>query len=414
MDFAEVLSALMAERGIGICALARRVPCDKGLISKIASGRQRPSQRIAGRLDEILAADGRLADLAIARACSSGDDGDVDRRAFLGLGLGSSAVLAVQAERLRLRVDAALDASATSVDVTEWEHAAWDYASKVGYMPPEQIISDILVDLNEVNSRLTDCPDSLRSRLVRVCSQFTALAAVVFHQLGDPASARRYWRTAVRAADQSGDIDLRSLLRSRRAVWALYDQCPMTAVLELADDAIAVAGGRACAGVADGYAARSRALAHLGRHDEAHQAFAELCGVFTRLPTSTTADRVSQWGWSEKRLRCVQSEVYSLAGSQRQAFDAQDAMPALCPPSAYQSPAQVELHRATCLIVKGDPGEGARHVVRILRALPDAHRRDFIVRHTGSLALSRVPDRARQMPDVLAARELLAVSAGKS
>jgi hypothetical protein len=410
MDFTDLLNELMLERGIGICALARRVPCDKGLISKLANGRQSPSQRIAERLDEVLAADGRLAELGVARPCLSRDDGDVDRRAFLGLGLGGGAALAVEAERLRQRLDTTLDAPTTSTDVDELERTAWGYACEVCYVPPEQIVSDILVDLHEANNRLNDCPDHLRPRLMRVCGEFAAMAAVVLHQLGDLGSAHRYWRTAVRAADQSGDPDLQSLLRGRRAFWALRDQRPMSVVLELADEAAAAAGERPCAGLAYGYSVRASALARLGRQAEAQDAVGVLSDVFARLPGTTTSDRVTQWGWSERRILCTRSEVYSLAGSKREAFAAQDAVPALCPPRSYQDAAQVELHRATCLIVTGDPSEGARHAVRILQGLPAAHRNDVTVRRAGALALSRVPDRARQMPDVVAARELLALS----
>lgn len=64
MDFATLLSSLMAERGLGVRALSRRVPCDPALVSRLAAGRQRPSAQIARRLDDILAAGGELAGLA--------------------------------------------------------------------------------------------------------------------------------------------------------------------------------------------------------------------------------------------------------------------------------------------------------------------------------------------------------------
>jgi Helix-turn-helix domain len=60
VDFAQALSALMAERHISGYSLARRVPCDKALISRFVNGRQKPSPRLARRLDEVLAADGAL------------------------------------------------------------------------------------------------------------------------------------------------------------------------------------------------------------------------------------------------------------------------------------------------------------------------------------------------------------------
>lgn len=59
-DFSQALRALMAERGVGVRALARQVPCDHALVSRLSSGRQPPSPTMARRLDEILAAGGRL------------------------------------------------------------------------------------------------------------------------------------------------------------------------------------------------------------------------------------------------------------------------------------------------------------------------------------------------------------------
>jgi transcriptional regulator with XRE-family HTH domain len=414
MDFAVALTDLMTERGIGVRALARRIPCDPGLISKLASGKQAPSRQMAARLDDALQAEGRLTALAGTRAEPAPDDEDVNRRTFLGLGLSGTVALAAQAERLRVRLDTALDAPASSADAEEWEHAAWDYAIQVGHAPPELIISDLLTDLQEAQSRLTDCPASLRPRLTRVCGQFAALAAIALLGVGDPGSARRYWRTAIRAADQSADRHLQALLRGRRAVFALYDRHPLTSVLQFADDAIAVAGDLPCAGQASGHAARAQALARLGRHPEARDALHDLDDVFTQLPEPTASDRMSQWGWAETRLHWVHSDVYSLAGLQHEAATAQQAALALFPASAYQAPAQVELHRSTCLIVTGDPAEGARHAMRTLQALPTDCHRDVLVRHTAALALSKIPPRARRLPDVVQARELLALPAGQS
>jgi transcriptional regulator with XRE-family HTH domain len=64
MGFAERLSALMAERGATVRGLARRVPCDPALVSKLKNGRQRPSAQTARRLDEVLGAGGELTELA--------------------------------------------------------------------------------------------------------------------------------------------------------------------------------------------------------------------------------------------------------------------------------------------------------------------------------------------------------------
>jgi tetratricopeptide (TPR) repeat protein len=412
MDFAEALHTLMAGRAISGNMLARRVPCDKALISRYVNGHQAPSASMAARLDELLGADGELAALAVrpyrgglAEPISADSEDDVRRRAFLGAGLLGGI------ELLRQHLDGALDPLTTSRDAEEWERAAAEFAAEVGHLPPRQVLPGLLADLSEAEARLTTAPGALRSRLARVCAQLAALTAITLCSLGETEYARRYWRTALRAADQSHDATLQALLRGRRAVFALYGRHPSFA-LEMADAAIA-AGDAPCAGVASGHAARAQALAHLGRHHEARSALDDLADVFALLPEETTRDRVSQWGWAETRLRHVQSDVHSQAGNLREASAAQDAALALYPAGAYQGPAQVELHRAMCLITSGDPAEGARHAIRTLQALPPGRHHDGLVRRTAEFTLAAVPARARSLPDVRAARQMLALPAGQ-
>jgi transcriptional regulator with XRE-family HTH domain len=410
MNFAEALRALMDQRGISGNKLARAVYCDKALISRIANGKQPPSASMAQLLDEALGAQGSLVALArkawSARPVPLDSEEDVRRRTFLGAGLIGGI------EVLRQKVDSTLDPVTTSSDAEEWERTAAELAAEVGHVPPQQVLPVLLTDLREAEARLLDAPDALRSRLARVCAQLAALTAITLCNLGEPESGRRYWRTAVRAVDQSRDNALQSLLRGRRAVFALYGRHPASA-LEMADGAIA-AGRAPCAGVASGHAARAQALAHLGRHSEARDALDDLVGVFALLPEAATRDRVSQWGWSEARLRHVQSDVHSRAGRLREAFEAQDAALALYPAAAYQGPAQVELHRALCLITAGDPSEGARHAIGVLQALPVGHHRDALVRRTAEFALAAIPGDALTLPDVRQARHMLALPAGQS
>jgi transcriptional regulator with XRE-family HTH domain len=60
-DFSDALGALMARNEVSAYEVARRVPCDPSLISRYRNGRQKPSAKMADRLDEILGADGTLA-----------------------------------------------------------------------------------------------------------------------------------------------------------------------------------------------------------------------------------------------------------------------------------------------------------------------------------------------------------------
>src|SRR6266498_776429 len=65
-NFGHELRRLLAERGISLREAARRVPCNSGHLSKLASGKKRPSPEIAQRLDDELSAGGALARLVPA------------------------------------------------------------------------------------------------------------------------------------------------------------------------------------------------------------------------------------------------------------------------------------------------------------------------------------------------------------
>jgi tetratricopeptide (TPR) repeat protein len=344
------------------------------------------------------------------------DEDDVNRRALLRL-LGGAALAAPFAghlEHLRRGLDAALGAPTSAADIEEWEHTAFRYAREVDYLPHVEVLPALMADLAEVQARLVRSTDALRPRMAHVCGQLSALMAIVLFDNGDPGGAHRYWRTAVRAADESGDAALRSHVRAKRAVYALYEPPSALPALTLSEEAIGVAKGVPCGGVASGYGARAQTLALLGRHGEARSALGNLEDVFSRLPEPTVADRASQWGWSEQRLRHVQSWVHSHAGRLDEAVAAQDAALALYPAYSSMGPAQVQLHRAMCLVAAGDPSEGARHTVHTLQALPRHCRDNAVIRRTAVLVLDGVPDRARTLPAVAEARELLALAPGQS
>ena len=62
--FGEKLVSLLEARGVSLCEVARRVPCDAGYLSKITHGKKRTSEHIAVRLDDVLNAGGELAALS--------------------------------------------------------------------------------------------------------------------------------------------------------------------------------------------------------------------------------------------------------------------------------------------------------------------------------------------------------------
>ncbi len=74
--FGDELRRLLAVQGMSLREAARRVPCDSGHLSKLASGRKRPSRAMAERLDEVLVADEALVSLVPAPPASGHSEGE--------------------------------------------------------------------------------------------------------------------------------------------------------------------------------------------------------------------------------------------------------------------------------------------------------------------------------------------------
>lgn len=341
------------------------------------------------------------------------DEGEVYRREVMRLVRGAMAGgFLSSVEPLRRRVDTALALPTDECDADEWDRVADEYAHLVGRLPAAEIFPQLLADLDEVRFRMESSPEDLRTRLVRVGGLLSGLAAISFASLGYPMEGSRYWRTAQRAAEVVGDRQFNSLVRGRRAVFALYAPVRSRTIVKLADEAIAISDGAPSAGAAAAHAARAQLFALQGDCSGARAALADLEAVFARLPVQVLSDRESQWGWSEQRLRHTQSFVHSYTGRVAEATAAQEAALALYPSSSYQGPAQVHLHRATCLIITGDPAEGVRHMIRTIEGLPVNLSRDNLVRRSAALVLEALPAQAAKLPVVSQARELLAVPTG--
>uniref|UniRef100_UPI0037537548 hypothetical protein n=1 Tax=Actinomadura sp. SCN-SB TaxID=3373092 RepID=UPI0037537548 len=317
------------------------------------------------------------------------EDEDVRRRTLLRM-LATAAMtapLGQESERLRTALHDAVDTSATDRDADAWERVAFDYAHEVGHVPTPLLLPDLLTDFEELSALISRSHDAVRTRLIHSAAQLAALTAIAFTNLGRARSARRWWRSAARAADSSGNHRTAALVRGRQAVFSLYEDRSPLSILDVAEEAISIGRNTPCAGVASGYAAKAQACAQLDRHQEAHETLGELHKLFERLPDEVTSDRSSQWGWSAQRLHHVASHVHTHAGDLARATPAQDQALALYPERNYQGRTQVELHRAGCLMRAGDVDEGARHTVQVLERLPSEFSSDGLLRRTAMLSL---------------------------
>jgi hypothetical protein len=342
------------------------------------------------------------------------DVGDVERRELLRmLGVvGLAAPFAGHGEQVRRGVDSALNAPTTAADVAEWERVVHDYGMQSGLVAPGLLLPELLTDLDEAQVRLGAAQDGLRAPMARVCGYLGAFTAINLVNAGDAQGARRYWRTALRAIDQSGDRPSRALLYATRARFALAEPASSPALtLGYADEAIGIAGSVPCAGLASGHASRARALAILGDQRGSVAAVQGQSEVSDRLTREAAAP--TPFYAVEQALHGTQSRVYAYAGRAADATRAQAAGLALVPPGSPIPVADFQLDTAIGLIRAGDPSEGASHVVTTNQTLPAGYRQSSLIRQNAARALELVPAGAAGMPAVAEARELLALPSGR-
>ncbi len=386
-DFAERLRALMAERGLGVRALARKVPCDPALISRFTHGRQRPSPEMARRLDDVLGAGGELA-------------ATLDRRGVLKLGLGVS--LAPEALRLAL-AEAAADAveftqaaTATAVGAGTFTHldavvAELDLSYPVqrpaGLFPVARIYRAQVQRLISGRCTLTQKRD-----LYVYAAWFSEMLAWLAHDLGTPLAAHAWAVDCFEHACQAGHGELCGWAADATASIALYSRQPVRAIE-------AAMGGLAHVPAAHPLGVRLRAQAarghaRLGERDACERLITEAEREYVRLPArpsvraggggllaafAVTAYPASCYVWLGEFAKAV--------GYGRRALEVHESASAEERSPSREAIARVDL--ALAVAGQGEPGEAAELGCQALRS----------PRLTGS-----VLSRARDLDAALAAR----------
>lgn len=337
-----------------------------------------------------------------------GEEDDVKRRTLLGM-IGQAAAtspLVSRLEEVRRGLDGMLLVEPTDRDVDDWEQAAATYATEVGIVHTERLLGELVADFEEIQRRIAEASGHVRTRLIHTGSQLAALTAISLVNLREPRPAERWWRTAARAAAQTGDPDLVALVSGRHAVFSL-NVSPPARVLALADAAVARGRNTPSVGVISGLAARAQIFSEQGRQTEATTALRQVVDTFERLPPAALRSQHGQWNWAEQRLHHVESHVHAHAGRLDEAQTAHDAAVSCYPSSSYQGRTQVALHQAIAMIRSGDVSGGADQVVSVFNGLKPWQRADGLVLRTGEAALTTVPTEKREHPQVKAAQEML-------
>jgi transcriptional regulator with XRE-family HTH domain len=199
-DFGAELTRLMDGRGTGVRELARLVPCNPGHVSNLRSGRNRPSQEMAARLDEVLGAGGALLALALALP-SAAPAGDEIAALELARRAGASDVGDYVCEGLEAAVGA--------------------FATAYPRMPHGELLPRVRAHLDYVTG-LADTRATLaqKRRLLVSGAWLSLLAATLLIDQRQDTVADAYLRTAAQLARETGHAEIAAWCAETRA-WQL-------------------------------------------------------------------------------------------------------------------------------------------------------------------------------------------------
>jgi len=354
-----------------------------------------------------------FADLAVTLVSSMHSrDEDMERRAFLG-GLGHAA-LALEAARHGLSLSFAERAEA---GVDEWQEIVAEYGYAYQASAPAELLDRLMVDVVGLQYAVSRRPsDDVMRELSRVASFLASFMAMTVANLGDLRESRRWWRTARKAAEASGDLDVSLWVSGWEVVRAPYERHPLPAVIDLAEQAesrLTPGGSVARPALPQLFAGKAQSLALAGRHMEAIGALEQARESSVDLPSSTASYHDSLFGFADECLHFAEGFVFSHSGDVRRADAAQQKALALYPASYPRGPAQIELQRAFCLVRSGDVGVGADHALSVMTALPAEHHVRPVV-DLGHKVLQAIPATEANRPGVARFREYLALPPGQA
>ncbi|HET6297144.1 MAG TPA: hypothetical protein VFG33_27410 [Kribbella sp.] len=349
----------------------------------------------------------------VAAPFTPGEEEGLERRRLLEslAGLGAMAALGVQPlEVIRHALNASLPPDGSNYTIEDWQEIAYDYAHAYSATPPQLLLPDLIADVLALRHAINETADSRRrSHLYAAGATLATIMAMTASALSQPGESRQWWRTGRRAADASGDRDLRVWVRGYESMSGFYQGRPLQSVLNQADAAIQLAEDHASIGKLQAMACKAKVLSQMGATADAEDLLGQMRSTFDSLPGTVAAERSSLLAWPEQNLLHTDSFVYTATGRVKEAHKSQDAALAAYPMSMSRCRAQIELHRAACLVNDGSVTDGIAHAGYVLEGLPAEHHTQN-VRAVARKVLATVPDSEAARPSVSEYRELLSLS----
>lgn len=292
--------------------------------------------------------------------------------------------------RLRLGLDEALAASSVAPSQLELiEESASEHMRVYPSASPQVMLSFLAADCREVQMlSLRRQPAAVQSRLSGVAALLATMCADALMRLGDVAEARRWYGTAIHAADDSGEPRFRVLVRAQAAMLPYYFGDP-TQTVALADAALAVTSIASPPG-ALAAAGRARALARIGAAEQARSAIDQARRLFDQAGDEDTD---VAFRFPEKRLLFYLSGAYTWLGDTGEAYRVQEEALRLygAAPTVPIDAALIALDRSMCLAQDRRATEAAVTARDAVADLPEAQRTEII--------LTRATDVATAIPD---------------
>jgi tetratricopeptide (TPR) repeat protein len=246
---------------------------------------------------------------------------------------------------------------------------------------------------------------SLR-RLTVITAQLAGLVSLTLLKLNDAGGARRWGRTARRAAADAADPATSSWVWAQEAYRHFYagDLIEAVTVARHAQD---LAAGAACVGVSLAAALEARAHAAMGAAASTRAALDRAEHALGGLDPAAVTE--SAFGYNEAQLRFHQGNACTHLGNTAEAYRAQEQALRLYPDSDYLDRALVCLDRARCLAADGDVRAAAHEAVDVLAALSGEQRAGMVLVRAAEIYRA-VPAPHRALAPVRELRDALTLS----
>jgi hypothetical protein len=261
--FGAELVRLMDARSVGVCQLARACYVNPSHVSNLRSGKARPSPELAGQIDHILGADGRLAALAQVPAAPALPASDE----VAAIELGRRALASDVGDGTCDQIEAAVDDMAVAYHRT----------------PPAMLLPRVRAHLGYVTGLLGGkAALRQRRRLMVSGGWLSLLAATVLADLHDDAAALAYIRTAAQLAGETGHDEITAWTMETRA-WLAVTSGRYKEAAALAT-AAQEAAPRGTSALIQATAQEGRAWARLGDQPRTRSALARVESLASPAP----------------------------------------------------------------------------------------------------------------------------------